>query len=133
MNEINDKVILTRQHGQQEDVVGEWDQAVRAELVEDAVLRQRQIQSMRNRLHHTLQVKTISACWLISCNKDAIRVWVFVRMENQKNKLAWAKNTNKLDRCSDRQIILRTDMKTEQQAEFCAELVETHIYLELLL
>lgn len=43
-------LLLTRQHRQQENVVGERNQTVRAQLVEDAVPLQRQLQTLRNGL-----------------------------------------------------------------------------------
>lgn len=47
---VQKKGILTRQHRQQEDVVGEGNQPVRSELVENAVVVQVQIQPGRNAL-----------------------------------------------------------------------------------
>lgn len=50
INKVRKKAILTRQHRQQEDVVGEGNQPVRPELVENAVVVQVQIQPGRNAL-----------------------------------------------------------------------------------
>lgn len=60
LHQLQQKFLLTRQNGQQEDVVGEGDESVASKLVEDAVFLQLQIESLRDVLDSEERWKNVN-------------------------------------------------------------------------
>lgn len=74
------KLILTRQNGQQENIIRERDESITAQLVEDAVFVELQVQPLRHILNEE-KTRGVKKIFITSVHCQAMRKFLQKRVE----------------------------------------------------